>query len=40
MYTPRRIKTGTYNFYGTVAMNKLNSMKWDRKNKKMLKEFL
>jgi len=33
-------KTGPYNFYGTVAINKLNSMKWDRKNTKILKEFL
>jgi len=33
-------KTGPYNFYGTVAINKLNSMKWDRKNREVLKEFL
>ena len=33
-------KTGPYNFYGMVATNKLNSMKWERKNREVLKEFL
>ena len=33
-------KTGPYNFYGTVAINKINSMKWERKNTEILKEFL
>ncbi len=33
-------KTGPNNFYGTVAINKLSSLEWDRKNKEMLKEFL
>ena len=33
-------QTGSYNFYGTIAINKLNSMKWDRKNREVLKEFL
>ena len=33
-------KTIPYNFYGMVATNKLNSMKWERKNREVLKEFL